>query len=255
MPSTLLYPSTMFHYELPAEGMTRSLSRATDIPQELFENVLCRAAESKHAMIPSKSNDVRNLYSLALVSRYFASVCRPHLFKNLWPKNRQHMRGLLTLLDTSPTTMPSLATYILYVFISSASTNDHWIHQVAMALLPQVKEHSNRIPNVRLWTSNRIDSVPRRSVIRLTSRYITDIILYELSFTRGEDLLRFLSAFPVVRTIHLSSVTYNATIQDLPVILTIPRIISLRRVSVTCFLFRQWLALWMLVDAPAALLR
>lgn len=236
----------MPHSEPRAEGMAVTVSRAANVPQELFKNVLRQATESEREWIPSKSNYIRDICALSLVSAYFATICRPYIFGNLRLRNRQHMCGLLALTGASPTVHPSMAAHMHYIIIDSDSSDDHWVHQVAMAFLPWVAEHSSRMPVVRLCLSNRDENIPRRSVARLTSRHVTELVLSDISFSRGEDLLRFLAAFPAVHDVDLYSITCKTTIQDPSEILAIPYVTSLQLASVDCSICRQWIAAWML---------
>lgn len=230
----------------PDLGTPEIRSRAADIPQELFENILCQASLSMFSFVPSASGGIRDFCFLALVSKYFAAICRPHLFKSIFLRNHQHIRGLLALTNTFPTTFPPILTYIRSISINPDSGQDHWVHQVATVLLPQIKKHSIGMPAVGLWLLSRDLNVPRRSVTHLTMRHVTDLILSGMSFPRGEDLLHCIASFQAIVFVGLVSVTCGTTIQSPSTILTIPYVKSLRLVSAGCEICRQWLAAWML---------
>lgn len=102
------------------------------------------------------------------------------------------MHRLLALTGAYPIIHPSMAAHMHYIIIivsGSSDDHDHWVHQVVVAVLPWVAEHSSRMPAVRLCLSNHDENIPRRSVARLTSCHVTELVLYDVSFSCGERVL------------------------------------------------------------------
>lgn len=204
-----------------------SLGSSAQTPQELFEHILWHVVRDQyvHEVPKALAQDVHCLTSLALVSTYFAGLCRPWLYHNIRLRSRKHFEGLLAILDSDSnhSIIPSLLTYTKHIGMSPTQSDDHWVLHLSMVLIPRMRALGiHNIPLVRLsletlipGLGNNRSTLPRDLPPSLF-RCIYALDLSETHFKDGGELLRCLSMLPSATTVNFVSVLCSAPLDYPP---------------------------------------
>ena len=104
-----------------------------------------------------------------------------------------------------------------------AGSDNYWIYQVAISLLPKLKRHRDRTPKLKLWLKGDSSlATPRNMMPLLACSGIRRLSLKTMAFRRGEELLRILAPFPVLENCFLRSVTLGMPIDPAAIQRNIP---------------------------------
>lgn len=194
-----------------------------DIPPELFQYLLDyilvegdpllsrRDRGSAEAVAESK----RVLGTFALVSRYFARICRPRLFQGILLKNIDDLRGCLALIKQSPPSLPSIATYIRKIKVEVRSGEKPWLHLIKREILPQVLGFA--LIHLTVDASYFYSNSPRRTIQQGLPRtiprvlsYLSHLTLQNLHFKSGCECVRLITELPLITSLRLDNVTWDS---------------------------------------------
>lgn len=247
--TTPLYDvSAMQDSDPEAESTSNPLSHAADIPQELFEHIAWHAVYWTGS-VPSDEMCTRNICTLALVSTYFAAICRPHIFRRVRFRDAKQIRGFLTLMDSSPApSLPHVSTFVRDIHIEPAGSDDYWIYQITTALLPKLKRYCNQTPDLTLsLKGHRSLATPRTMMPILARSGIQYLCLNSMTFHRGEELLCILALFPALYYCGLASVALETLPDPVAIRRNLPNT-SLRLITfVDCTpAIQTWLVRWLI---------
>lgn len=191
-----------------------------DIPEELFETIIHCAVRPHDLLWSRPSAEVtQQLCTYALVSRYFASVCRPCLFRHVSLTSYAKARGLqVDLIDAAAETqLISIATLIEYFELEPGAGDFPWIHIVASALPPKLGcwagNNKHLFMNLRLTEliglGHSATSHPfPRSLPALLFSHIIRLTLTDIHVEAGDDLLRYITALPRLSFLDLEDVAW-----------------------------------------------
>lgn len=183
----------------PPTETHQALATASDIPPELFKNILEHLGEDKHA-----------LARCGRVCRYWARKCRQTLF---WAVVLQGRAEALYLFGLTRNPTNDVSRLVNYVITSSAQNMPHtpWIH-----LLPLISDQSRLpygIPQIWVRLSGPLPPGQRslRSIhhalpraLPYFSRHIYRLHLKDLHFAKLDDLTHLVWEMP--HLIHLKCV-------------------------------------------------
>ena len=183
------------------------LSKAAEIPQELFERIIWHVYRDYNG---DKRERMRHLSVLSLISRYWARLFRRELFLHITLRTPDDARYFHEILDTP--TLPGLepiADVTRLVFARPEDKDEPWLHFVFFMFAPKLRYlrslavkplHSGQEPMRSLHPSlPRTLPVPRVSLSRL--------LLDGLRFPTGRTLSRLLSSIPsltILKAVHLA---------------------------------------------------
>lgn len=208
----------MSSLEVPLDGCFECVASTcvtgADLAEELFESIIWYALRQygfNLPCIPSKEPAVRDIASLNLVSKYFASICRPYLYNTITLRTNAQLKGLTSLLDNDrqPLGRHPLA-FTRSLAIQGEEADVDWINQIAIGLFPRLtRTGASDFPSTRLIMHTAFGLVPGRDQLRpLPSsffQHITHLEFKGASFNRTEDLLRCLSFFRKLFNVHLEA--------------------------------------------------
>lgn len=213
----------------PMECVPSFRVSAADIPEELFERVLHQIG-SVHAKKdddgitsaencpPSRRPIVNSLTSLIHVSKYFARICRPKLFRILAIRNRKQLEKLLEIDKSSGTVGRPLLAFVRHLHIFSNEDDALWVHRVTTVIIPRTTIISSGIsPTVILNADGPLAGVVPtgahlpRTLPHTLFRNISFVVLKNVRFESEEGLLRGISYFTRSRTMRIESCTCTLT--------------------------------------------
>lgn len=193
-----------------------SRSPALTFPRSSF-GVFCGMQHVGYT--PLDRNGARALAPLTLVSRCFAKVCRPRLYRRVGIRSGKQLRALVRLLRCSHKEhyKPLLA-FTEYLWIAPTTADNLWTHLVLTVLLPQMKlagiEHTPEILLAALGMALGLVAGLPRSPTPSLLRPVCMLILHDVFLERGEDLLQCLSALPNGRFIDLRNIDCGTVVDQ-----------------------------------------
>lgn len=192
---------------------------AADLPQELFQDILWYAApplSNGRAMRPPTSivPAVRDLGNFILVSLYWASVCRPHLFESITLRSQASFRALLSILDVGPRVrMPSIAAHIRSLDVQCTLEDPPWVHHLAEKLLPRLPS----VDAIRLESDSALVGVGQKAFPHSLPRTLPSfffakiqrLALYNIHVKDGNEIIRYITGLAQLELLYLEKFTWD----------------------------------------------
>lgn len=202
--------------EQRANRRWRAAAKPSDIPPELFDNVLAHLTEQR---IHGRA-DKPLLARCALVCRYWAAKCQPFIFDKLALRVREDAVQLLALMRTEGSAVSKLVTGV-YVreALEVGGTGAPWLHLVSAIgdhAHQGLSEYSIKLrgpgPGPGQRTTTRLRSIHHglpRSLPAHFSRLIGKLVLLDLNFAALADLAHLVWELPALWRLFCERVTWS----------------------------------------------
>ena len=197
-----------------------------DIPQELFEHILWYIEIHKNSYGVSKRShefaqvlaaSKRTIGSCALVSRYWAKVCRPRLFNNILLQTFEDLWGCIAVIDGSRSTeLPAVSMYVHSIRCQPKPGGRPWIHLVQTQLrrrLPRFTTIDLDLDDAYFYpglTTRTIQQGLPRAIPRMYA-CLKVLILRDIHFENGPECVQLLAELPFLVGLTLERVTWKET--------------------------------------------
>ena len=197
-------------------------SAGANVPEELFEHIVWyveihnvyglsrRSVEFAQALVASK----RTLGSCALVSRYFAKLCRPRLFHSIILRSLADLRSFIALLDAAGPPLRSPRTFVHNLRLQPTANDHPWLHLVHHDLRRRLPP--NATIDLDLDAAFFRPDLPARSLRQGLPRTLPRVyvglkvlILRDVHFKEGAECVRLLGELPLLAALRLERVTWD----------------------------------------------
>ena len=200
----------------PKLARTMQLSKAAEIPEELFEHIVW------HIRGDNRGNDKerkRHLSVFGLVCRYWTRLCRPGLFSHITLRAPTDVKRFHEILDTPPPS-PSIdpvADALITLFAEPDHSVEPWLHLVFSLLVPKLHKlaflsvkplHPGGKPYRTLHPS-----LPRS--VPGSCMQIDDLCLDGLHFSSTRVLSRLLLSLPSLVSLNVYNLTIDTNLPTL----------------------------------------
>ncbi|KAI0697572.1 hypothetical protein BC835DRAFT_1413609 [Cytidiella melzeri] len=112
------------------------MSIAVDIPQELFQDVLDHVGADDDTLFLLGSQErrdmIRHLTSCSLTCVYWAQACRPRIFRYIRLQSLADLRGLSSLVLSTPQRFTPVSEHIQYVQLVQRLDEKFWLHTLPL---------------------------------------------------------------------------------------------------------------------------
>lgn len=208
-----------------------------DIPSETINEVLGFFAWNRYMRggSPRESRTVKmggkQLGACSLVCRYWAKLCRPHVFAKLILRSREDFERFLELVDRPSVVSPSVTDCLRSIEVEQNDTGAMpWLHLLRTALLARPDIKFNRGIELHLGgTGNDSLYAPRSLSMSLPKTLpgvtfpFALVTLKDLRFKRLSDFLRLIHDFTVAEFISCYRLQLDEPLPDLTLTTTRPR--------------------------------
>ncbi|GBE83251.1 hypothetical protein SCP_0502990 [Sparassis crispa] len=174
------------------------------LPPEIFDHI-----------IDFLWDDPSALAACSLTCRTWLPTTRLHLFRSVTLGGAHHCAQLNALLDASAAASTGIPRYIRELCILTPWMDEHGhlnhLGQGLTLLLPRLRAVQHlALANV-LWNPSFSPTTKQEEECFLTfSPAVRTLRLSFVDFENPHDLLRFLSAYPQLRTVHMSNVSWGS---------------------------------------------
>ena len=159
-----------------------------------------------YSFSPASSPYVRNgLTSCAQVCGFWASICRPTLFKEITIQSGEELLQLLEFINAKPLNvkMHSIRELIQKITLDTESSSTPWLYLVPLLVLPQLPSLNQVILQTREgWTLQpSFKTLP----VKPSHLQLQHLILDGIHFHSGNELIRLLQSFTSITDVYLYS--------------------------------------------------
>ena len=211
---------------------------AADLPSEIVHAIVSRALGSEPRQLYWRGKfQPGQLKALSLTCRYWALLCRLHIFYTVTLRGLRSLESLAVLLSSPSTVKPRLADCVRCVrVIQNGALCAPWLHRVDTVLrplLPEIEHFTLRLSNVDDLHHVLPSRLPRTMPVSFFSFRALD--LDKVHFSKASDFVRLLATVPSVETVHCNHIVFNdpPSLTEQEVLLSVPQKHSLKRIFVS----------------------
>ena len=213
-----------------------ALHTAADLPSETVHAILAYALGPEPSSLLWNEHRRCELKAFSLTCRYWAQLCRPHIFYVVTLRDLKSLESLAVLLRSPSTVAPRLADCVHDLrVIQSGALCTPWLHRVDTILrssLPRIERSTLTLSNIDNDHRTLPSRLPRTMPISFFS--FKALYLDTVRFSNASDFVRLLAAIPSVETVHCKRISLDEqpSLAEQEVVLSIPQKHSLRGIFV-----------------------
>lgn len=227
------------------------------VPEELFEGIVWCAVYRVKQGYPLAKVDIAELSTLSLVCRYWASICRDWLHRQVTLRSPADLRKFRFLVESTPSSLTPIVQYARIVACTVDARDIPWLHHVQDQVISKSRDPKTCRYEVDFQSPGADDveanlalrplhaglprSLPRRfsDVDRVTVR--------GTHFRNGAELCRFIRSIPSERTRQIALIDLTWTTKpDLETFFSLSLGGTVPRVHTRCNSIDEFNPLWLL---------